>query len=84
MPGFIDFMCAKSGLLERMIDRLSLRRQIKELNDAPGVMRRATIRCLSCGHSEACSAWLDEHPDADEAPLYCRNHDLFERIRPSN
>lgn len=77
----LDRMCAKSALLETMVDHLSLRGAMAETADAAGVMRRATVRCLSCGHPQACKVWLEENQYADEAPGYCRNHDLFERLK---
>jgi hypothetical protein len=39
------------------------------------------LRCMSCGKPDACSAWLAEHGSAEEAPSFCRNHDLFARLR---
>lgn len=74
-------MNRRVDLMDDMMATLQVRRAIGELPDGPNVLRRAALRCLNCKETCACRAWLDTHREADEAPIYCRNHDLFARVR---
>ncbi len=69
-----------ADLFEAMANKLGVRERIFELNDAAAVYRRANMRCLSCGHAEVCSQWLESETDAEEAPDFCRNKTLFARL----
>ena len=42
--------------------------------------RQAVMRCVACGHEGECTAWMDTHPQAAEAPDYCRNKDILESL----
>lgn len=68
-------------LMDRMMDALGVTERFKSLPGAGNVLRRASIRCRGCSQPNACAAMLDEHATLDEAPTYCRNHDLFERLQ---
>ena len=67
-------------LLEAMIAKLGLTDQLRRLPDERAVMRRAGQRCLACGRPDDCATWLADDATRNEAPLYCRNHDLFCRM----
>jgi hypothetical protein len=71
-------------LMDDMMVTLRVRQSIVELPGGANVLRRATLRCLNCRDTEACRAWLDENWEADEAPPYCLNHDLFARVKRRN
>ena len=71
----------QADLMDTMVDKLGVRPALEGRADQAGVMRRAANRCMSCTESAACQQWLDDHETASEAPQYCRNHDLFERLR---
>lgn len=74
-------IAAKSDLIEQMMTTLEVRDRFAELPSGGEVLRSAMLRCMSCGKPDACSAWLAEHGSAEEAPDFCRNHDLFARLR---
>lgn len=74
-------VAAKSDLIEQMMTTLDVRERFAELPAGGEALRNAMLRCMSCGKPEACSAWLSEHGNAEEAPSFCRNHDLFARLR---
>ena len=74
-------MMRKAGLMEQMIDTVEVRDALDQRSDHANVLRRAVNRCLTCAEPDACEHWLAEHEHADEAPSYCRNHDLFERLK---
>ncbi len=74
-------IAAKSDLIEQMMTTLEVRDRFAELPSGGEVLRNAMLRCMSCGKPDACSAWLAEHGSAEEAPDFCRNHDLFARLR---
>lgn len=68
-------------LMDRMMDAVGVTNSLKSLPGAAGVLRRSTVRCLRCANADSCKAFLDTNQTAQEAPGYCRNHDLFERIK---
>lgn len=74
-------MVDHADLMDRMMLKLGVRGKLAEHANAGSVMRRAANRCLSCEHGGECKTWLEGHDDAREAPAYCRNHDLFARLR---
>ncbi|MEZ5811417.1 MAG: DUF6455 family protein [Rhizobiaceae bacterium] len=78
---FFDRMFRHMDLMDRMMDTLGVTARIKAVPGAANVLRRATIRCMGCDSTKACGAFLDSHESADDAPAYCRNHDLFERLK---
>ncbi|TCD14495.1 DUF6455 family protein [Oricola cellulosilytica] len=68
-------------LFQAMLDKLGLRQAILTRHNSGTVMRRAEERCAECGREESCRIWLDEMDEPIEAPRFCRNHDLFERLK---
>lgn len=68
-------------LFQAMLDKLGLRKAILSRQNSATVMRRAGERCAECGREESCRIWLDEMDEPAEAPRFCRNHDLFERLK---
>ena len=74
-------MIRKADLMEKMIDTVDVRDALEDRPDHANVLRRAASRCMTCGQPDACSELLDDHASADEAPSYCRNHDLFARLK---
>lgn len=71
----------KTELMDQMVRKLGVDDTIAALPNGPAVMREATLRCLACGYSDSCSAWLNEPRGRSGAPAYCRNHDLFDDLR---
>ncbi len=78
---FFDRIYRHMDLMDRMMDVVGVNNKLKTLPDAPGVLRRAVLRCQTCDNTEECQSFLDANSSADEAPVYCRNHDLFARLK---
>ncbi|MBO6553093.1 MAG: hypothetical protein JJ926_04650 [Roseitalea sp.] len=74
-------MIRKADLMEKMIDTVDARDALQSRADHANVLRRAANRCMTCAEPDACEKWLAGHDRAEEAPGYCRNHDLFERLK---
>ena len=74
-------MMRKADLMEQMIDTVDVRDALETRANHADVLRRAANRCMTCAEPDACQSWLAEHDHADEAPGYCRNHDMFERLK---
>jgi len=70
----------QADLMDAMMSKLKVADEIRELPDHAGVLRRAANRCLSCDRTDACQHWLSHETEPDEAPEFCRNHDLFARV----
>ena len=79
--GFIRGYWTKVPLMERMFRRLDVEDVLTSLPHGPEVLRRAAARCAACDSASACEAWLDDAASPREAPRFCRNHDLIERLR---
>ncbi|ESY72925.1 DUF6455 family protein [Mesorhizobium sp. M0051] len=81
---FLDYLVsvdARTALMDRMMRKLGVDRQLKIVSDHEAVVHRAADRCRSCGHQDECAIWLDEHQQADDPPDYCRNRDLIARLQ---
>ncbi|OBQ71307.1 DUF6455 family protein [Mesorhizobium erdmanii] len=81
---FLDYLIAvdvRTALMDRMMRKLGVDRQLKVVADQIQVTNRAVDRCRSCGHQEECSTWLDNEQNANHPPAYCRNSDLIARLR---
>ncbi|WP_073986272.1 DUF6455 family protein [Mesorhizobium sp. LCM 4576] len=81
---FLEYLIgadAKTALMERMMRKMGVDRQLKVVADHAAVASRAVDRCRSCGHQDECAAWLDETAHADHPPAYCRNSDLIARLQ---
>lgn len=68
-------------LMDRMMDAVGVTNRFKTLPGSAGVLRRAAARCRQCSDAGGCQALLDANASINEAPGYCRNHDLFERLK---
>ncbi len=70
-------------LKDRMTDTLGIdtveelqRGQMSEMEFV-----RSVQRCQSCSDAEDCASWLDAHADGtNQAPDFCRNQALFDRL----
>ena len=77
---FLEYLIgvdARTALMERMMQKLNVNKQLEIVADHAAVVSRAVDRCRSCGHQDECAAWLDETTHADNPPAYCRNGDLI-------
>lgn len=70
----------QADLMDTMMKKLGVTDEIGRLPDHAGVLRRAANRCLTCDRPDACEHWLAHESQPDEAPGFCRNHDLFARV----
>lgn len=70
----------QADLMDAMMKKLGVAEEMLQLPDHAGVLRRAANRCLTCDRPDACEHWLVHESRPDEAPDFCRNHDLFERV----
>ena len=43
-------------------------------------LRTAIYGCMGCKETDACEEWLASHETASEAPDYCRNKRLLDRL----
>ena len=77
---FLSRMSRHADLFEAMTQKLGVKDRLLDLNNSASVFRRANARCLTCGHAEQCSAWLDMVEEPEAAPDYCRNKSLFARL----
>lgn len=73
-----------AGLVNRMADTLEIDLAEAALRGemAGQDFRSMVMSCVGCTHAGDCEHFLDEHriDGAEEAPSYCRNHDLFDRL----
>ena len=70
----------QADLMDAMMTKLGVADEIWKLPDHAGVLRRAANRCMTCDQPDACQYWLSHEAHPDEAPSFCRNHDLFQRV----
>ncbi len=80
LSGILARISRHADLFEAMIDKMGVRKKVFDLPDTPAVLRRANMRCLSCGSADACEAWLETETAAEQPPEYCRNKALFARL----
>ncbi|TPK98988.1 MULTISPECIES: DUF6455 family protein [unclassified Mesorhizobium] len=81
---FLEYLIgvdARTALMERMMQKMGVDRQLNVVADHAAVTSRAVDRCRSCGHQDECAVWLDETTHADHPPAYCRNSDLIARLQ---
>jgi Family of unknown function (DUF6455) len=67
-------------LKDAMVAKLGLKQAMDSLPDHANIHDRAQKRCMTCNNAADCARWLATENAPDEAPDYCKNHDLFERI----
>jgi hypothetical protein len=71
----------RGQLFHVMVDKLGLRAALESRPNADAVMKRAQARCADCGREDSCQSWMAENEAAGEAPYFCKNHDMFERLK---
>ena len=71
----------RGWLFHVMINRLGMRDALASRPNSEAVARRAQARCADCGRESACQTWLADNAAPSEAPSFCKNHDLFERLK---
>ena len=71
----------RGSLFHVMVDKLGLRAAIESRPHAKKVKKRAQARCAECGREDTCQSWLADNEQPDEAPYFCKNHDMFERLK---
>ncbi|MFZ2099211.1 MAG: DUF6455 family protein [Oricola sp.] len=71
----------RGKLFHAMVDKLGLRDAVESRPQAKDVMRRAQARCADCGREDSCTTWLEENERPAQAPYFCKNHDMFERLK---
>lgn len=71
------------ALMERMFARFDVGTRFDDPHRAAELLRGAAVRCMSCGKTKECSAWLDRAETAEpaEPPSFCRNIHLIQRLR---
>jgi hypothetical protein len=47
----------------------------------PDDLSDAVLACTGCANPEACEHWLARNETAEQTPGYCRNADLFARLK---
>lgn len=47
----------------------------------PDELGDAVLACTGCARTDACVHWLDRTETAEDTPDYCRNAELFARLR---
>ena len=47
----------------------------------PDDLSDAVLACTGCANPEACEHWLARNETAEQTPDYCRNADLFGRLK---
>lgn len=70
----------RADLMDDMMDKLGVSDEMHQMPNHAGVLRRAANRCLTCEKPDSCQQWLNTEISPDEAPYFCKNHDLFERV----
>lgn len=71
----------RGALFHVMVDRLGLRAALEARPSADAVMKRAQTRCADCGREDTCQVWMAENEQPDAAPYFCKNSDMFERLK---
>lgn len=83
--GLFDKIDHRADVMTRMADTLQVDFAAEILRDAGTVKvyRQAVLRCAACPHEDECTAWMQDHRQADAAPDYCRNKDILEGLSPA-
>jgi len=71
----------KGWLFRVMVEKLGMRAELESRPNSDAVANRAQARCADCGREDTCQVWMAENDAPGEAPYFCRNHDLFERLK---
>ena len=81
IASILSRLTAKAELIDGMMSTVGVRDEFSHMQGGAEALRLATMRCMSCSKPGACASWLSEHETAAEAPDFCRNQDLFVRLR---
>ncbi|MCK7611695.1 DUF6455 family protein [Roseibium sediminicola] len=74
----MDRLNERADLMGRMLDTIGAMKQMPVGVQSGAALRSAAHRCINCSETEACRAWLDQHPDGADRPLQeCPNAQLF-------
>lgn len=82
--GIVQRLDRHADLVQRMAETLRVDFVEAMLRGklAPEELRAAVFRCTGCDCVNACTAWLDSHPEgAERAPGYCRNRDVLDQLQ---
>ncbi|WP_421859107.1 DUF6455 family protein [Oricola sp.] len=71
----------RGTLFQAMVDKLRMRLALTNRPNSAAVMKRASERCAECDREDSCVSWMATNAEPDEAPYFCKNHDLFERLK---
>ncbi|WP_425418627.1 DUF6455 family protein [Oricola indica] len=71
----------RGSLFHVMVDKLRMCGALESRPNSDAVMKRAQARCADCGREDTCQSWMAENDQPDETPYFCKNHDLFERLK---
>ncbi|MEI4234353.1 DUF6455 family protein [Roseovarius sp. D22-M7] len=72
-----------ADLVDRManIQGLDLEERIMAGAMRPDELSDAVLACTGCASADGCAQWLDRTESAEKTPDYCRNAELFSRLR---
>ncbi|MAS08359.1 MAG: hypothetical protein CL534_27210 [Ahrensia sp.] len=71
----------KGWLFDIMVNKLGMRTALQSRANSEAVAKRAQARCAECDREDSCQNWLASNDKPDEAPYFCRNHDLLARLK---
>ena len=75
---WMDRLNERAGLMGKMLDTIGAMDKIPAGARSDAALRSAALRCIHCGKTEACKAWLEDHPDGAAHPMKdCPNAELF-------
>jgi hypothetical protein len=69
---------------KRMADKLGLRVPEDfgtDIEAQAKTLRDVTLRCAVCSEQKTCAKLLNLSGGLEDAPRYCRNHDLFQALK---
>ncbi|MCI5075840.1 DUF6455 family protein [Oricola sp.] len=76
------FATPRRGMLFHvMVEKLGLRQALDARPQVEAVVKRAQSRCAGCGREDSCQVWLSDNDSPAEAPYFCKNHDMLERLK---
>lgn len=72
-----------AALVDRMATAqgLDLEEQMMRGRFTTSELEDAVLRCTGCSAPDACAHWLETQGQAEAAPLYCRNAQVFAELR---
>lgn len=72
-----------ANLVDRMatVQGLDLEERIMAGAMRPDEVSDAVLACTGCASADGCAHWLDRTESAERTPDYCRNAELFSRLK---